>query len=109
MNRRNFQSKMCLNIHHYQSKEGVNPRTFEILGAGGFQLIDYKKILEELFDIDKELVCYRGIEELVEKIIYYLDRDEERNIIAKAGHQRVLKEHTIRHRVERILTDIARL
>ena len=48
----------------------MNPRTFEILGSGGFQLVDYRKQVEELFDIEKEVVCYRNKEDLLAKIEY---------------------------------------
>jgi spore maturation protein CgeB len=29
--------------------------------------------------------------------------EEERNRITKAGHERVLKEHTVKHRIQKIL------
>src|SRR5262249_8494923 len=33
-------SKICINMHHAQSDLGCNPRVFEIMGAGAFQLVD---------------------------------------------------------------------
>lgn len=102
-------TKICLNIHHRQSKEGVNPRTFEIIGAGAFQLIDHKKILEDLFDIEREIVCYKNEADLLDKIEYYLENEDERNKIARRGHEIVKKKHTYKHRAETILSEVEML
>ena len=102
-------TKICLNIHHRQSKEGVNPRTFEILGAEGFQLTDYKKILEELFDIGREIECYKNENDLLDKIEYYLENEDEREKIAQRGNDIARKKHTYKHRAETILSDLETL
>lgn len=102
-------TKICLNIHHRQSKEGVNPRNFEILGAGGFQLTDYKKILEELFDIGREIECYKNENDLISKIEYYLENEDERKKIAQRGNEKVMKKHTYKNRAETILIDLETL
>lgn len=102
-------SRICLNIHHPQSKQGMNPRTFEILGAGGFQLVDYKKKIEEFFTIGQEIVCYENENDLLNKIEYYLENDSERKRIAQRGHDLVKKKHTYKHRAETILNDIEKI
>jgi spore maturation protein CgeB len=99
-------TKMCLNIQHYQVKEGINPRTFEIMGAGGFQLVSYKKNLGELFDTEKEIIYYKDEADLLEKIGYYLENDDERRKIAERGMEAVKRKHTFKHRAETILADI---
>jgi spore maturation protein CgeB len=99
-------AKICLNIHHLQSKQGLNMRTFEILGAGGFQIVDYKKALESLFDIGEELVCYRSLEELRDLLHYYLDHPTERERIAEQGHRRAWHEHTFEARMQSMLSCI---
>lgn len=99
-------SKICLNIHHPQSRQGLNMRTFEILGAGGFQIVDYKRALESLFDVEEELVCYRSIEELKDLLRYYLKHPTERERIAKQGHIRAWREHTFEARMQSMLSCI---
>ncbi len=96
-------SKININIHHPHSIESVNLRTFEIPATNSFQLCDYFKEIPHLFKLNKEIVCYKNIKELKEKIDYYLEHEEERLKIAKAGQKRVLKEHTIYHRLKGIL------
>jgi len=96
-------TKINLNIHFPHSIESVNLRTFEILATNSFQLCDYFKEIPNLFKMDKEIVCYKDAEELKEKIEYYLDNEEERLKIAKAGQLRTLNEHTVFHRIKEIL------
>ena len=67
-------------------------------GCGGFLLTEYTEDIERYFIPDKEVVLYHSIEELLEKIEYYLHHDEEREMIRKAGQQRTLKEHTYEQR-----------
>lgn len=102
-------SCICLNMHHRQSKEGMNPRTFEILGAGGFQLVDYKSKMDDVFDIGNEIICYYNESDLLNKIRYYLENEDERKRIAKKGYDLVKKKHTYKHRVETILNDMKKI
>lgn len=102
-------SKICLNIHHTQNKKGLNPRTFEILGAGGFQLVDYKEKLEEIFELGEELVAYTDKNDLLKKIDYYLDNEDERRKIAKKGHKKVIENHTFKKRAKRIIEDAKKM
>jgi spore maturation protein CgeB len=99
-------SGINLNLHSSLSHPGidpmkdfVNPRTFEIAACGAFQLADYRSELPEMFKIGEEIELFHTIEELRDKIAYYLPRPEEREKIAKAGMRRVLKEHTFVHRL----------
>jgi spore maturation protein CgeB len=98
-------SKICLNIHREKQIGALNPRTFEILGAGGFQIVDYKPILEDFFDIEKEIASYKNKKELLEKINYFLENEDERNIIAQRGYNKVIKKHTFLHRAQKIIAE----
>ena len=89
------QSKITLNLHHKQSIESTNFRTFEALACGAFVLVDYNPELEKLFEIGKEIVVYKNVEDLKKLISYYLDHPEEREKIAKAGMERVVKDYSI--------------
>ncbi len=97
------QSRITLNIHNKQSILSTNFRTFEALACRTFLLSDYNKELENLFQLDKELVCYRNIEELKRLIRYYLNNEEERERIAEAGQEKVHKENTTIHRIKRLM------
>jgi spore maturation protein CgeB len=83
------------------SQTGANQikgRNFEIPACGGFQLTGNASRLEEFFVPDREIVTYETIEEMIEKIRYYLSHDQERQAIADAGYARVKRDHTYEHR-----------
>jgi len=95
-------SRICLNIHNAYARQSLNARTFEILGAKGFQIVDHQAV-SRFFDVDKEIVTFSEEEDLKKKIRYYLDHPEERRKIAEAGHRRAAAEHTIAHRMQTVL------
>jgi len=86
----------------------LSDRIFESVGRGAFTIFPYIYGLETFFEIDKEIVTYtfNDFEELKSKIDYYIEHDEEREKIRKAGHERVKREHTYMHRWEQILKEI---
>jgi spore maturation protein CgeB len=93
-------SKINLNLSN-ASRPGVEQikgRDFEIPGCGGFLNTGYSENINEYFNVDKEIICYRDVDDLIDKIRYYLDHDDEREEIAKAGYFRVLDEHTYEKR-----------
>jgi glycosyltransferase involved in cell wall biosynthesis len=96
-------SKICLNINKDQSIEGWNPRTNEILGAGGFELVSENIAIKSEFK--GCLAMYNNYDDLKEKIIYYLSNEEERNNMAKQGYNLVREKHTFKKRVQRIIND----
>ena len=81
----------------------INYRTFETTGCGTFLLTNYTPGLEKLFEIGKEIVVYDSVEDLDNKTKYYLDNPEERNKIAKAGHERAKKDHTYYERAKKLI------
>lgn len=96
-------SKINLNITLRCIRSGVPLRVMDILGAGGFCLTNYQPELEELFTIGEDLVVYDGEEDLENKVIYYLEHEQEREKIANQGYQKVKKYHSMQKRIEKIL------
>lgn len=96
-------AKICLNMNTLPAVNGVNLKTFEIPAAGGFQLSDYRKDVEDLFEIGKEIEVFHNDQEIKEKINFYLKNPELSNKIAQAGQGRVFKDHTLKKRVNQIL------
>lgn len=97
-------SKIVLNIHHPQSIEGLNTRTFDIPACGAFEMVDYKNNIEKHFEIDKEIVTFSNINELKSKIDFYLKNDDLRKTISERGKQKVLSQHTWVHRIGDVIT-----
>jgi hypothetical protein len=101
-------SQITLN-HHIDVAESYanNMRLFEATGVGTLLITDWKKNLHEMFNSGKEVVAYRNPEECIEFIQYYLEHDEERKAIARAGQERTLREHNYYQRMQE-LVDIVR-
>jgi spore maturation protein CgeB len=64
-------------------------RTFEIPAYGAFMLAERTEEHTKFFREGEEIACFNGLEELREKIDYYLAHDEERRAIARAGFKKV--------------------
>jgi spore maturation protein CgeB len=91
---------ICPNTHHSQSLlGGLNMRTFEIAAAGGFQIVDDIPGLEEQFEKGREIVVYESPEHFRELADYYLAHPAERKALAEHARERVLRDHTYRHRL----------
>jgi spore maturation protein CgeB len=82
--------------------EQIKGRNFEVPGCGGFLLTAKADDLESYYQPEKEVVCFDGIDELADKIKYYLANDQERRTIAERGYQRTLREHTYSQRFQQI-------
>lgn len=67
------------------------------------KLPDNKK-LGHIFKENDEIVFYSSKEEALEKIMYYLNNDDERNRIAENGCNKVIKYYTTKNIVNYILT-----
>lgn len=69
-------------------------RDFEVPMMGGFYLVEKAPGYENEFIDEKEVVTWRTLPELIEKIKYFLEHDNKRKAIAQAGWQRAMKDHT---------------
>ena len=97
-------SQITLNHHiDMAGSYANNMRLFEATGVGALLITDCKENLSEMFEPGKEVVVYRGAEECVELIRYYLEHEEERQTIAAAGQQRTLREHSYYQRMKELV------
>lgn len=97
-------AKICPNVHHAQTRlGGLNTRTFEILAAGGFELVDNAPGLAEHFEVGREIVAFASPDEFREFTEYYLSHPSERAAIVERGRSRVLRDHTYEKRLEVML------
>jgi hypothetical protein len=86
----------------------VTMRLFEGTACGALVMTDsVANGLDELFHIGREIVVYRDDAELLGRIAYYLDHEEERVQIAAAGQRRTIAEHTYVHRAQAVVQIVA--
>jgi spore maturation protein CgeB len=83
----------------------VNPRTFELAACGAFQLVDERSLMGDLFTSD-EMICFKQANDVPGLLRRWLNDPEGRQAVAAAAKQRVLREHTYRHRMQELLATI---
>jgi len=89
-----------------KKREQIKGRNFEIPGSGGFLLTSDADNLTDYYQDGKEIVIYKDIDDMINKIKYYLEHNQERERIAKAGYERTLREHTYEKRFNNIFKTI---
>ena len=94
-------SKIVLNNLLYNEVYGLNVRAFEIAGSKAFQLIDYREGLRDLQD-GKDIISFSGLEDLKDKIKFYLNEPDLRKEISEAAYETAISKHTYKHRLKLI-------
>lgn len=97
------QSKIVFNT---AANDDENMRLFEATATGSFLLTEWTSHIDELFEDGKHLVTYKTLDEAVEEARYYLEHDEEREVIAKAGMEHTLQNHIYELRANKVLSTI---
>ncbi len=82
-------------------------RPFELGALGACIVANPYAGIEEWFEPEKELVIVNSAEEALDRYEFLLRNDAARGAIGKAARERVLKQHTFRHRATE-LVDIIR-
>lgn len=86
-----YTSKINLNITLRSILSGIPLRVIDILGAHGFLLTNYQAELSEYFVNGEDLVWYESMEDMMDKISFFLTHDSERERIASNGSFKVQK------------------
>ncbi|MBW4643040.1 MAG: glycosyltransferase [Goleter apudmare HA4340-LM2] len=89
-----------------QNYEQIKGRNFEVPGCGGFLLTGKAENLDDYYRIGQEMACFKNNKDLIKQIKYYLENEDQRIAIAKAGYERTLNEHTYVHRFNEIFQKI---
>ena len=95
-------SKINLNITLRSIQRGIPLRIMDIMGCGGFLLTNFQQDMLEFFVPGEDFVYYESRQDLLYKIGYYLEHEEERKIIADNGYRKVKMNHTIEQRLNEI-------
>lgn len=102
-------SQINLGIGYTLASAGIanaKGRDIECPAVGACYLTTYHWELAEMFEIGKEILCYRNADELVEMYSYYRNRPDACLKIAQAAHKRAHAEHTWEIRLRKVFSDI---
>ena len=97
-------AKIALNIHKTGALS-LNPRSFEIMAAGGFELTDARGDYAGL-TVAKMLAVFKDTTELIDKIEYYLAHTAERQQIAACGRDFVRAHYSMRQTMAKIIKTV---
>ncbi len=101
-------SRCSLGLLREEAEDRHTQRTFEIPACGGLQIAPRNDEICDLFEEDKEIVCFGPNDELKEKVTYYLAHEMERKRLAQAGYQRCINgNHTYQDRVSQMISLLA--
>jgi len=107
-----WRSKIALNIardSHALTPETSSSRPFELAALGCCIVSNPYMGLGNWFETGKEIFVAKNSAEALETYVWLLRDDEARERASKAARQRVLNEHTSRHRARSILSHISSL
>ncbi len=97
-------SKIVIGIDGWPMREGSwSARLYRTLCAKGFLLTTHTKGIEKYFTPGVHLETFKSDDEMVEKIIKYLQDDEAREKIAEAGQKLVQEKHQFIHRLPELI------
>lgn len=99
-------SKINLNITSRTIETGISQRVWDVLAVGGFLITNYQPELEEYFEIGKDLEVFHDLNELEEKVDYYLKHEEQRIRIAMNGYKKVRENHKCAKRMKQVLEEV---
>ena len=84
-------------------KDETTTRTYEIPACAGFMLHERTEEVLDLYEEGKEIACFDSIQELGEKIDYYLAHAKERQEIALSGYTRCVPAYSYDNRMAEII------
>ncbi len=91
-------------------RNDVNMRVFEAVACGSLLLTNdlADNGQAEWFVDGVHLATYREPEDLLDKLAFYLEREDIRERIAAAGRTEAIEKHTYRHRMQAVLEQVKR-
>jgi spore maturation protein CgeB len=98
-------SKITLNFLKSHNWKGHNLRTMEVTGIGGATLLTQKTEDQaiNLFEENRDLVCYNGANPSEFQIKLLLENQNELRRISESGMQKVYNQHLLKHRINYVL------
>jgi len=95
---------LCITRQAHASVYGSSSaRPFELAAMGCCIVCNPYLGIEEWFEPGRELFVVQSGEEAIDRYRYLLSHDAERLAVGRAARERVLKQHTVRHRARQLV------
>ena len=94
--------------HDHSGKllQHLHLREFEVPMCGALYLTNFSEELAECYEPDKEVIVYRNVYELIEKLKYYLENESECERVRKAAYNRAIQCHTYQKRFHDLFSEL---
>lgn len=92
-----------VDIGRYYQMDIVTMRVFDVMACGGFVLAEHSAALEALFERGVHLDWYSGLQELLDKVEYWLEQPDEAAAIGARARAFIETDHNIAARVRHML------
>jgi spore maturation protein CgeB len=86
--------------------EQIKGRHFEIPACGGLQLSYYVDGLDACYQPGKQILFYSGVEDLIDKIGFYLKDPDQCSAIRSQAYHHTLEKHTYAQRFKETFTQM---
>ncbi len=101
--------KITVVIHYQDGKTPcyqASPKVYETLACKSFLLVDNQRDVKSLFEDGKHLAVFKDVEDLKEKIVYYLNHQGEREKIINQGYEETMQRHAYIHRIKKLIQSV---
>jgi len=85
---------------------GISNRIYNIAYCGGFFLCDYRKHMDNSFNIDPSLFSFKTVGQCHNKIRFYLENIRKREELADKFHKHVIEHCTVDKVVKKLIDNI---
>lgn len=100
-------SKISLCLLSKLNRDTYTRRCFEIPAMKGLLLAEYTEDLAQMFDENREIVLFKNKEDLLQKIRYYLENENERLKVVEGGYKAVFeKKHDNISRAQEVVDHV---
>lgn len=107
MNKSISSSRIGINLSRNDNdpfrKTQMKLRMFEIPANNSLLLTEHHNDLDQFYEIDKEIITFKSVNEFVSKSKFLLERPKLIRSITSNGHKRFMNEHTSEKRLDKIL------
>jgi spore maturation protein CgeB len=100
-----------LEVYDHHDRSGkllqhLHLREFEVPMCGALYLTNFSEELAEFYEPDREIIVYRTVYELIDKIKYYLQNESECEKVRKAAYNRAIQCHTYQQRFYDLFSEL---
>ena len=96
-------AKIAISFSKARGMNVVNARVFEVMNCGSLLLEQDSEELAKLYTPYTHYIPWKDEVDLLEKVSYYLEHEDERKLIADAGHKRTIELYSAKTFWEQVL------